>query len=128
MKDNKQFKSLRTSLKIYKFYAWLIFHLFTVIAILILFISYNTLPMPTIELGDYAISLNILDDKNIAFLAAGVLIFIGSLIYIKTHLKSKTLIIFLSIEENTRLNTELLTRIDHQIDVLNFKNEEGNLV
>jgi len=37
------------------------------------------------------------------------------------------LFLILSIEENTRLNTELLTRIEHHIDVLNYKNEEGNL-
>ena len=127
MEENKKFKSLKTSLKIYKFYAWLLLHLSIVIALLILIFSSIIEPLPTIELGSYVISLDILNDRNAAFLAAGVTILLGSLFYIRIQLRSKTMLIFLAIEENTRLNTALLTNIENLLDTLTYKKEEENL-
>ncbi len=127
MKKKKRFKALRTSIVLYRIYAWLLFLLFIGIAMLFLYISTMNLHIPNIEYGGYIVHLNIFDNPLVTTLAAALSVLLGSKLFIRLYAKAEIMIAFLSIEENSRLAIELLTKIENQNDKQHFQNKEGNL-
>ncbi len=123
----KRFMAMRTSIVLYKIYAWLFLILSIGIAVLFLYSSTIKINIPIIENGRYIIHLGIIDNPIVTISMAVLSIFLGIKVFMRLHGKAEMITAFLSIEENSRLTIELLTKTENQNDVQNFKSEVGNL-
>jgi hypothetical protein len=109
MKDNKKLKSIRNSIVVYKIYAWLIFLLFVGIAMVFLAISVMNIQLYDIQYSGHLFRISLLNHPVVASIAATLSFFLGSILFIRLYVKAEMIMIFLSIEENSRLTIELLT-------------------
>jgi hypothetical protein len=119
----KRFMAMRTSIVLYRISAWLFLILSIGIAMFFFYLSTINLYTPNIEYGGYIIPLGIVDNPIVTISAAVLSIFLGIKVFMRQRTKAEIMKAFLSIEENSRLTIELLTKTENQNDVQNFKSE-----
>ncbi len=109
MNKNKKLKSMRNSIVVYKIYAWLIFLLFVSIAMILLAISAMNIHIYDIQYGGHLFHISLLNHPAVTPIAATLSFFLGFILFIRLYAKAEMIMVFLSIEENSRLTIELLT-------------------